>query len=184
MQFELVRLQHEVGITFIIVTHDQEEALSMADRIAVMDQGKLLQVASPADLYERPNCRMVADFIGKMNFFRARVIGAEGGRLQVEADGLGELEIEGDGQGAADAEIGVRPEKIELSAAAPEDQCLALPCHVTQRAFFGDKSHLYVETEQGHRLICQRPHQADSSFDIGSLHYLVIDPEDYLLLRS
>jgi len=188
MQFELVRLQHEVGITFIIVTHDQEEALSMADRIAVMDQGKLLQVAAPAALYERPNCRMVADFIGKMNFFRARVIGTEGGRLQAEADGLGELEIEGDGQGAGDAEIGVRPEKIELSASAPEDHRLALPCHITQRAFFGDKSHLYVETEQGHRLICQRPHQrryqADSRFDIGSSHYLVIDPEDCLLLRS
>ncbi len=58
MHLKLVRLQHEVGITFIIVTHDQEEALSMADRIAVMDQGNMLQIAPPDELYERPNCRM------------------------------------------------------------------------------------------------------------------------------
>jgi ABC-type Fe3+/spermidine/putrescine transport system ATPase subunit len=64
MQLELVRLQQDVGITFVIVTHDQDEALSMADRIAVMDQGRILQTAPPDELYEAPNCRMVADFIG------------------------------------------------------------------------------------------------------------------------
>jgi spermidine/putrescine ABC transporter ATP-binding subunit len=74
MQLELVRLQREVGITFLIVTHDQEEALSMADRIGVMDRGRLLQVAPPQELYESPSCHMVADFIGKMNLFPGRVI--------------------------------------------------------------------------------------------------------------
>ena len=100
MRLELVRLQHEVGITFVIVTHDQEEALSMADRIGVMDQGRLLQVASPQELYEAPNCRMVADFIGKMNLFPGRVVDAGADALVVESE-LGELRFERAGLEAA-----------------------------------------------------------------------------------
>ena len=73
MQVELRALQRKVGITFLLVTHDQEEALSLSDRVAVMESGKILQVASPRTLYERPNCRAVADFIGEMNFFHASV---------------------------------------------------------------------------------------------------------------
>src|SRR5205814_9645862 len=71
MQIELRQLQREVGITFVFVTHDQEEALSMSDRVAVMEKGRILQVADPRELYERPNCRAVADFIGEINFFHA-----------------------------------------------------------------------------------------------------------------
>jgi spermidine/putrescine transport system ATP-binding protein len=73
MQIELKRLQQEVGITFIYVTHDQEEALTMSDRIAVMNQGKLLQVGSPTEIYERPSSRFVADFIGEANFIDGQV---------------------------------------------------------------------------------------------------------------
>lgn len=184
MQLELVRLQHEVGITFVIVTHDQEEALSMADRIAVMDQGQMLQVAKPTDLYERPNCRMVADFIGKMNFFEGRVVGREHGRLQVEVEGLGNLMVDDDGQGLGAVEIGIRPEKIDLSTTLNDDQRLALPCSITQRAFFGDKSHIYVETESDHRLICQPRTSPDQNVDIGTSCHLLIDPADCLLLRG
>ena len=75
MQIELVHLQQSVGITFVIVTHDQNEALSMADRVAVMNEGSVLQIASPSELYEYPNCRFVADFIGKMNLFDGEVVG-------------------------------------------------------------------------------------------------------------
>jgi len=78
MQLELVRLQQTVGITFIIVTHDQDEALSMADRVAVMEVGKVRQVAPPAVLYEFPSSRFVADFIGKMNLFEGRVVASRG----------------------------------------------------------------------------------------------------------
>ena len=84
MQLELVRLQQSVGITFIIVTHDQQEALSMADRIAVMEEGQVRQVAPPSELYESPNSRFVADFIGRMNLFEAKVAGLENGKLLVE----------------------------------------------------------------------------------------------------
>src|SRR6185312_16717052 len=70
---ELRALQKSLGITFLLVTHDQEEALSMADRVAVMSGGRILQIAAPRALYERPNCREVADFIGEINFFHATV---------------------------------------------------------------------------------------------------------------
>ena len=73
MQIELKRLQHETGITFIFVTHDQEEALTMSDRIAVMSKGKILQIGSPRDIYDRPSERFVANFIGETNFLEGEV---------------------------------------------------------------------------------------------------------------
>jgi spermidine/putrescine ABC transporter ATP-binding subunit len=186
MQLELVRLQHEVGITFVIVTHDQEEALSMADRIAVMDQGRMLQIAPPAELYDRPNCRMVADFIGKTNFFEGRVIGSDNGRLRIQAEGLGALSLPDDGQGEGDVEIAIRPEKLDLAHELPGDDRLAIPCRIIQRAFFGDKSHIYVETEGGRRITCQHPHRMGpaDSFAAGTSCQLLLDPADCLLLRN
>ncbi|MGH6945695.1 MAG: ABC transporter ATP-binding protein, partial [Kiloniellales bacterium] len=84
MQLELVRLQHSVGITFIIVTHDQNEALSMANRIAVMESGKVRQVAPPSELYEFPSSRFVADFIGKMNLFEGKISGLDQRGIRIE----------------------------------------------------------------------------------------------------
>ena len=149
MQLELVRLQQEVGITFVIVTHDQEEALSMADRIAVMDKGRILQVAPPDELYEQPNCRMVADFIGTTNLFRGRVLGHGAGGLRLAADGLGELELAVDGAVAGEVGIAVRPEKVEISHQRPDGGLIALPGKIAQLAYFGDYSHVYVETGGG-----------------------------------
>ena len=83
MQIELKRLQHETGITFIFVTHDQEEALTMSDRLAVMSAGKILQIGSPRDIYDRPAERFVADFIGETNFLAAEVIAVADGRARV-----------------------------------------------------------------------------------------------------
>ena len=92
MQYELKNLQREVGITFVYVTHDQEEAVTMSDRIGVMHDGKLLQVDSPEAIYERPSTRFVADFIGQTNFLEATVAGsgevvlANGDRLRLSSD--------------------------------------------------------------------------------------------------
>jgi spermidine/putrescine transport system ATP-binding protein len=77
MQVELKRIQRETGITFVLVTHDQEEALSMSDRIAVMEHGRVLQLGAPADIYERPNCRFVADFIGEANVLPGAMVGLD-----------------------------------------------------------------------------------------------------------
>ena len=152
MQLELVRLQHEVGITFVIVTHDQEEALSMADRIAVMDHGRLLQVAPPQELYESPSCRMVADFIGKMNLFRGPGDRCERGRLCGSRASWASCASSMPGAAcgrAAEVGVAVRPEKIRLSHEPPQDGLIAVRGRVAQLAYLGDASLVYVETAAG-----------------------------------
>ncbi|MFM2278093.1 MAG: hypothetical protein RLZZ444_324 [Pseudomonadota bacterium] len=109
MQLELKRLQHEAGITFVIVTHDQEEALVMADRMAILRDGKLLQVGSPEEIYERPNDRFVANFIGIMNFIDGTIEAgghfvADGYRLAIDAT-----------RAPGAAVLAIRPENISLS---------------------------------------------------------------------
>jgi spermidine/putrescine transport system ATP-binding protein len=120
MQVELIRLQREVGITFILVTHDQEEALVMSDRIAVMFEGEIAQLADPETLYRRPSSRRVAEFIGMMNFLPATVLptGPGGGRVALEVAGLGRAELETaqcpGGAAIGEAEIGLRPESLTV----------------------------------------------------------------------
>jgi spermidine/putrescine transport system ATP-binding protein len=112
MQLELKRLQNEVGITFIFVTHDQHEALTMSDRIAVMNAGKILQLGTPAEIYERPTARFVADFIGDTNLIEARRVGPTRFRI------LSGVEIEADEAGPMGDEVilAVRPERTVLAA--------------------------------------------------------------------
>ncbi|MEJ0041028.1 MAG: ATP-binding cassette domain-containing protein [Rhizomicrobium sp.] len=102
MQIELRQLQKSVGITFVFVTHDQEEALSMSDRIAVMSGGKVLQIASPRELYEAPNCREVADFIGEINFFDGVVTGRDGDMAHIDAPPLGRMRAKTAGGGRSE----------------------------------------------------------------------------------
>src|SRR3984885_10527347 len=115
-QFELMELQRRLGLTFIIVTHDQSEAMTVADRIAVMDRGRLMQVAPPAEVYEQPNSRWVADFIGEVNLFEGRV-GDDG--LSVEGTALGRLRVGAKINAAPQATVwvAVRPEKMRITRA-------------------------------------------------------------------
>jgi spermidine/putrescine ABC transporter ATP-binding subunit len=137
MQIELRQLQKSVGITFVFVTHDQEEALSMSDRIAVMSGGKILQVAGPRELYEAPNCREVADFIGEINFFDG-VVTAPG---EIDAGPVGRVRAgAGDAVGAK-VLVALRPEKIALSAEASPG---AIAGTVTAAAYLGERSHYNI----------------------------------------
>lgn len=118
MQIELKRLQHETGITFVFVTHDQEEALTMSDRIAVMDHGHILQIGSPREIYDRPKRRFVADFIGDINFLKA-VAGRDADGVKADIDGLGSLPLGGErtlSNGEA-LTLAIRPERIDLRPA-------------------------------------------------------------------
>lgn len=148
MRMELTRLQETVGITFIIVTHDQDEALSMASRIAVMDKGAVQQVATPAELYERPRNRFVADFIGKVNLVEARVLRQIGRKLDCEARGLGRLELVSDGLVGGQIVVAVRPEKLKISLAEPPGG-IRVRGRVQAIAYYGDTSHLTIETGEG-----------------------------------
>ena len=137
MQLELKRLQHEVGITFVVVTHDQEEAMSMADRIAVMHDGRVQQVDTPVDLYHQPANTFVADFIGSSNSFAGTC--AEHG---VDVPGVGVLPgRSGDVESGAAAVLIVRPEDVSLVATGQA----RLTGTVLDSQFFGGRSTLAVE---------------------------------------
>lgn len=146
MQLELRALQRSVGITFVFVTHDQEEALTMSDRVAVMSKGRYLQIDTPTQLYEAPQSREVADFIGTMNFFDARVKEVQGGTVAIDAGPLGNLSVSpgnlafSNGQNAL---VAIRPEKFTLSNDKPENGN-AVQGTVDDTAYLGDRSHFYV----------------------------------------
>lgn len=122
-QRELLALQRQLGLTFIVVTHDQDEAMTLADRIGVMNAGRLAQVATPRQLYEEPCSRWVAEFVGDVNIVEGRIEAREAGRLRVTTQGAGVLAAlapRGLGE-VADVCIAIRPEKIRLSQRAPAD---------------------------------------------------------------
>ena len=118
MQLELKRLQREVGITFVYVTHDQEEALTMSDRIAVMSQGITLQIGNATEIYERPNCKFVADFIGETNFLTGKIQSQQGQVATVALPGGLTVQAEAEKPVAVGTEVfvAVRPEKMHLHA--------------------------------------------------------------------
>ncbi|MGW4796731.1 ABC transporter ATP-binding protein [Nonomuraea sp. NPDC004297] len=140
MQLELKRLQHDVGITFVVVTHDQEEAMSLADRIAVFDNGHVRQVDEPVSLYERPRTPFVADFVGANNLFHGTAGGLDGIKSErfgmLAGTPLEELAAE------AGALLAVRPEKIELADGGASS---GLAGAVLDVSFYGGVSHVSVE---------------------------------------
>jgi putrescine transport system ATP-binding protein len=135
-QFELKELQRRLGTTFVIVTHDQDEAMTLADRIAVMNAGKLVQVADPIDIYERPNSRWVADFIGEVSLIEARV--AEGGTLKTS---VGKLKVSNPVASlGATSWLALRPEKIGLSREPPAGAANAVSGTIAEIGYRGDRS--------------------------------------------
>ena len=150
MQLELKTLQREVGITFIYVTHDQEEALTMSDRIAVMNRGKLLQVGTSLAIYEEPNCRFVADFIGETNFISDTVLSVADGRAEFESNGLRMLaEASPDVQPGMQATLAVRPERVRLSTDKPADTPNAFAGEVYESIYIGTDTHYRVSLAPG-----------------------------------
>jgi spermidine/putrescine transport system ATP-binding protein len=188
MQIELKRLQQEVGITFIYVTHDQEEALTMSDRIAVMSGGKMLQVGSPTEIYERPNCRFVADFIGEANFVTGTMIDGASTHCAVDVGNgiiLKGLHQDPIANGTA-VTIAVRPEKLRLSV-APPDGSSYYPATVEQVVYIGSDTRLTVTLvggitldvwEQNSRSTLDR----DAYWQRGEQGYVWWNPDNALVL--
>ena len=124
MQLELRQLQQSLGITFVFVTHDQEEALTLSDRIAIMSGGKVLQMGSPEEIYQKPVNVQVADFIGQMNFIKAELLSREDKGAMVEAAGLGKVTVQtvpASLQNGAKIVVAVRPEKLRVSKDKPSE---------------------------------------------------------------
>ena len=150
MQLELRALQKSLGITFVFVTHDQEEALTMSDRIAVMSEGRVLQIAPPKELYEKPVNVEVADFIGQMNFFEARVSDLAGDGADIEAAGIGRLRCAATGRSLRAGQelvVAIRPEKLHLTLAEPSGDLHRVRGRIHAEAYLGDRSHFYVDVD-------------------------------------
>ena len=151
MQLELIKLQRQVGITFILVTHDQEEALVMSDRIAVMFEGEIAQLADPETLYRRPNSKKVADFIGTMNFLPATILSEAGGKVEVEAQGFGAMTLEADQcmgvAGAAQTSVGFRPETLTILFDGQSTTDRESMATVEEVVYYGDMTYYDVRLD-------------------------------------
>jgi putrescine transport system ATP-binding protein len=155
-QFELANLQYQLGTTFVVVTHDQDEAMTLANRIAVMSQGRIAQVGTPGEVYEFPATRYVAGFVGNINLFDARVTSVDGVRTGLRCESLDANLHAGGGEGHAVGDavgLAVRPEKISISRQAPEaaDRNV-LKGVVWDLGYFGDQSLYRVRLKCGTEL--------------------------------
>ncbi len=151
-QFELMDLQQELGLTFVVVTHDQEEAMTMADRIAVMSHGNVIQVATPAEIYEAPNSRFVADFIGDVNIFDGNVTAARDGVVEIAVAEGSAIRVASSSVPAEGSKVGfaIRPEKLRLSRTAPANPAVnAAPGVVWDIGYLGDMTVFHVRLANG-----------------------------------
>jgi putrescine transport system ATP-binding protein len=152
-QFELVNIIEAVGVTCVMVTHDQEEAMTMANRIAVMSKGRVQQVGSPEEVYEHPRNRFVADFIGNVNLFEGRLSIDENDRCAA-VTGIGEIHVGHGVPGTLNMPVGiaVRPEKIEISKLRPETNVNLFTGKVKEIAYFGSYNTYIVVASDGSRV--------------------------------
>lgn len=150
-QFELMNIQEETGITFVVVTHDQEEAMTLANRIAVMNEGKFVQIGTPTQVYEYPESRFTADFIGTINMFDGTIKSVEDGQMTVDAPSVGQDLKAAAPDGAKPGDktcIAVRPEKIWIARERPdEDNHTVCKGTVLDQGYFGNLSVYRVELE-------------------------------------
>jgi spermidine/putrescine transport system ATP-binding protein len=185
MQIELKRLQHETGITFIFVTHDQEEALTMSDRIAVMSAGKILQVGTPRDIYDRPAERFVADFIGETNFLKGTVVSKKSGVATVKiashttiAAGFPE---NFDPSGAVT--VVVRPEHADLVSDPAKGTIAGTLSNIV---YFGTDTHYHVKIDGGDDFIVRRQNSRSIpvTYETGARVGIVFEDDGARVLRD
>ena len=150
MQLELRDLQRELGITFVFVTHDQEEALTMSDRIAVMADGKALEIAEPSTLYEQPKTSFSASFLGSMNFFESSITSIGNGEASIDSKDIGALVSKGPNMNFSIGDrvlAAIRPENVVISTTKPDD-ARAIKGKIRASAFLGDRAHVYVNIDK------------------------------------
>lgn len=190
MQLELKALQQQLGITFIYVTHDQEEALTMSDRIAVMSQGHVLQMGPAVEIYERPTSRFVAAFIGEANFLEGRVKSLKGEKAvvtipawQTDLDGLSTTSVKvGD-----EVAVSIRPEKVRLTDAA-EAGPNCFEGVVSTSTYIGSDTHVYLDI-RGQRIKVWEQNRTSrldprSMYQAGAKAWITLPPENTLVLAK
>jgi spermidine/putrescine transport system ATP-binding protein len=176
MQLELKQIQHEVGITFVHVTHDQEEAMTMADQIAVMNNGHIDQLGSPSELYETPRTAFVAGFLGVSNL----ILGDVKDGAVVTPAGI-RIEVARLNGASGPVQIGVRPEKIHLNGDEPN----RIPGRVLESAYIGVATQYVVDTDVGRLMVfAQNTHGSAEPVGAGSPVTLTFSPESTFVLEE
>ena len=189
-QFELVNIQEKVGITFILVTHDQEEAMTMSTRMAIMEEGKIRQIGVPHDVYEFPNSRYVAQFIGSINLFDGIVIEQDTDHVLIETHEM-ECRCQATHTGAlplgSNITLAIRPEKIMISTTKPEYQYNWARGVIQEIAYLGDVSIYYIKLDSGKMVMATLPNLlrlAERNFQWEDTVYLFWRSENSLVLVS
>lgn len=158
MQLEVVEILERVGVTCVMVTHDQEEAMTMAARISIMDEGWIAQTGTPMDIYESPNSRMIAEFIGSVNLFEGDIVADEADHAIIQSPGLSQPLYVGHGVStSAESKhvwLAVRPEKTLLSREKPEGEYNWAEGKVDDIAYLGGISVFYIQLESGQIVQC------------------------------
>ena len=189
-QFELMNIQDQVGTTFITVTHDQEEAMTMSTRVAVMEAGRIAQINTPANLYEFPANRFVAEFIGSVNIIEGRVLRQAADRVEITSAGFERpivMTHAGPLPEGTPVSIAIRPEKLDVLEQLPENAGNWVRGKVTEMAYKGDVSVYHVQTASGLVLRVQETHwqrQAHPHYEWNDELYLVWEMDGGAVLTS
>lgn len=191
-QFELANIQDDLGVTFVVVTHDQEEAMTLSTRVAIMNEGTFAQIGTPHEVYENPDTQFVADFVGTINFFEAHIFAESGEAFEVRSESLGRDVTIGREEAAPLAEknvvIALRPEKIFVSKEPPSSpSMICVKGLIYDQGYFGKLSLFQVKLETG--MIVQvsaqnRIRSAKRAWDWDEGVYLSWEPDSMLLLRE
>jgi len=165
MRVELKLIQEKVGISAVLVTHDQEEALVMSDRIAVMDSGRIHQLGSPGEIYNRPATAFVAQFIGETNFLRGTIVGLENGLARVRTEGDIGICVDADEDCRVGHEVGisVRPERIQIGEAAPGDAANVVTGTVEFVTYLGATASYRIHAKGGPRFHVMKPIEGEEA---------------------
>jgi spermidine/putrescine transport system ATP-binding protein len=188
MQVELSNLHQELGVTFVMVTHDQEEALSLSDRIAVMNGGRVEQIGTPSEIYESPLTPFVADFIGDTNLFQGKIDESYSSLLHVVTDKGLKIAVRPqdswNGSDSRDVVISVRPEKIQVGLNEPSDQMNCYEGRLKHVMYLGTHVHYVVELLTGESLTVLQPNRPESLIDLHTPVHVYWSAADCLALAA
>ena len=186
MQLELRTLQKEIGITFVFVTHDQQEAISMSDRVAVMSEGKIQQMSSPNELYKNPQNIFVSDFIGETNFLKANTGLKDGEYINVNIENLGQFKVKNSlniSENSSDVICSVRPETMMIDV-EKSDWDICLEAKIKQTSYLGEMTKFYVETKEIEKVITVSSQYFDNQSFKDNKCFISINLNDISLLNK
>ena len=188
MQVELSNLHQELGVTFVLVTHDQEEALSLSDRIAVMNGGRVEQIGTPSEIYESPLTPFIADFIGDTNLFQGKIDDSYSAMLHVVTDKGLKISVRPqdswNGSNSKDVVVSVRPEKIQVGSKEPSDQMNCYEGRLKHVMYLGTHVHYVVELLTGESLTVLQPNRPESLIDLHAPVHIYWSAADCLALTT